>query len=126
MGLWHYQDTRPNPNYSFLVDAETGDVRNVALSCEVNWDAIKNPDGSMIDLYKDDPTGFEEHARQAAEQANVVGGIFETFHLDSEINGSNGYIAIFEAVGINGQQALIWFTKHDKEMIGVEYKDNQQ
>lgn len=122
LGFWYYEGVSGPPNryYSFRVDALTGSVHDVGFTRTMKLEDISREDGTMLDEYRDDQQAFEAYALQVAGELNVVNSTVAELHYHSQ-NVTTEQNVIFEVIGENSTRAWLYFSRHDKALLGIVY-----
>lgn len=109
--------TPENPGYSFMLDAVTGEpfsaswgrVLDVTVPLELDMALEKNPQ-EYLDL-----------AKEWAAKLDLVHGDVKTVNYMGQGYSANDPSVSVNVTGVNGETALMTFSRYDKKLMGVGY-----
>lgn len=104
-------------SYSFSVDSVTGELftighdRTLDVQVSVAFDAALNKN----------PQQYVELAKKLAEKYNVVHSAVKSVEYNGQGYSNNDPTISVDIEGENGEVALMSFSRHDQELLGISY-----
>lgn len=103
--------------YSFFIDAVTGEAFSASYGRTLNVTVNLEPDSAL----DKNPSEYMKLAKTFAEKKNLVNGeVKECIYNSQGYEGNDPDITI-NVVGINGQKAMITFSRYDQSVKGIGF-----
>lgn len=103
--------------YHFSVDSVTGDLFNIGQARKLNENVSVAYDPALAK----NPEEYIALAKQLAEKFNVVNSAVQSVEYNSQGYSNNDPTISTDVKGENGEIALMVFSRHDKELLGIIY-----
>lgn len=104
-------------SYYFWVDAVTGDLFSIGRSRTLNENVSVVYDEALSKNYSE----YADLAMNMAVKCDVVHGEVASVEYNSQGYSSNDPDITFDIKGVNGEVAIMTFSRYDKELIGIGY-----
>lgn len=114
--------TPQDPCYTFMVDAVTGE------RFEASWGRTL-PVKVSLDYDPDLAKNHQEYldkAQKLASQYNIVHGAVQATTYNCQGYSNNDPDITIDVLGVNGEKALLTFSRYDKQLTGVGYDPMQR
>ncbi|WP_070042260.1 hypothetical protein [Robinsoniella peoriensis] len=103
--------------YSFMIDAVTGERFNAGFSRTLDKKVSLDFDQKLMD----NPGEYTQLAKELAEKLDIVNGKAASSEYGCQGYSNNDPDITIEVTGINGERALLSFSRYDQKFKGVIY-----
>jgi hypothetical protein len=105
-------------SYYFSVDSVTGELFNIGHADRTLEANVSVAFDAALDK---NPQEFVTLARELAEKFNVVHGEVKSVEYNGQGYSVNDPTISVDITGRNGENALMSFSRYDKELLGIVY-----
>lgn len=109
--------TPETPGYSFMLDAATGEPFSVVWARILDVDVPLEFDMAL----EKNPNEYLKLGKEWADKLNMVHGEVKSVEYVGQGYGANDPSISVNVIGVNGETALLSFSRYDKKLTGIGY-----
>ena len=114
--------TPGDTSYTFLIDAVTGEAFIASFGRTLNVTVDLGLDSGL----EKNPSEYMKLAKAFAEKKNLVNGEVKECIYNSQGYGSNDPEITINVIGVNGQKAMITFSRYDQAVKGIGFNASME
>lgn len=109
--------TPQNPGYDFMLDAVTGERFSAAWGRQLDVTVPLGLDAALAE----NPQEYLDLGKKLATEKNIVHGDVQAVTYNSQGYCGNDPDITVNVIGVNGEKALLTFSRYDQALTGVGY-----